>query len=138
MLAEHFIERASKKENRPPKPISGTARLMIEDAPWTGNVRELRNAIARAVLDPGDIIEPHHLFADRPGEASTQHETEPKDDDQQAARRLREAVACRGSVYAAARALGIPLSSAYAQAHRSGIEVPPSKGGGRRGRPRKG
>ena len=49
-LAEHFIRAAAKRLGRkPPKLTAGTARqLAAQD--WPGNIRELQNAIERAVI----------------------------------------------------------------------------------------
>ncbi|VAX26315.1 Response regulator of zinc sigma-54-dependent two-component system [hydrothermal vent metagenome] len=61
-IAEHFIEfyaREMKKEN---KPLSKKAMDLLMDHPWTGNVRELQNAIERAtILSDGDQICPDDL-----------------------------------------------------------------------------
>ncbi len=61
-IAEHFIEfyaREMKKEN---KALSKEAMDLLMDHPWTGNVRELQNAIERAtILSDGDQICPDDL-----------------------------------------------------------------------------
>jgi len=58
LLAEHFIK--SLDRNRPDKgfrSLSEDARDAFRKYKWTGNVRELRNAIERAIiLDDGDEI----------------------------------------------------------------------------------
>jgi len=61
-IAEHFVAfyaREMKKEN---KPFSKEAMDLLMDHPWTGNVRELQNAIERAtILSDGDQITPDDL-----------------------------------------------------------------------------
>ncbi len=49
-LAEHFIEKYSKANAIPVRPLSSAARVQVRAARWPGNVRELENAMHRAVL----------------------------------------------------------------------------------------
>jgi DNA-binding NtrC family response regulator len=61
-LVEHFVATYSTDHGRS---ISGIAEATMEalrSHPWPGNVRQLRNAIERAVvMSTGDVLLPHHL-----------------------------------------------------------------------------
>jgi len=58
MLTEHFIEKYSKKNNKPVSGITAEAKDLLLNHSWPGNVRELENLIERAiVLAPGDVID---------------------------------------------------------------------------------
>lgn len=62
MLADHFIEKFSKRMGRKPTRISSAAIDMLVSYHWAGNVRELENCIERAVLlAKGQSIKAHHL-----------------------------------------------------------------------------
>ncbi len=49
-LARTFIEEAAKREGFPAPSLSEAAVAALESHPWPGNIRELKNVIARAVL----------------------------------------------------------------------------------------
>lgn len=49
-LAERFISRFAARESRIAPALSDEARALLEAAPWPGNVRQLENAIHRAVI----------------------------------------------------------------------------------------
>jgi len=50
VLAGHFVEKYSKANGVPVRPISDQAREILRHHAWRGNVRELENAMHRAVL----------------------------------------------------------------------------------------
>ncbi|MBN2643750.1 MAG: sigma 54-interacting transcriptional regulator [Victivallales bacterium] len=56
LLAEHFLERYSKKYNKSIKRISTPAINMMMSYHWPGNVRELENCIERSVLTSTDGV----------------------------------------------------------------------------------
>lgn len=69
LLAEHFRELYSKKYNRSVNSFSNQAFAWIFQHQWKGNVRELQNAVERAVLlCKGSIIE----LSDLPVQESNQ------------------------------------------------------------------
>lgn len=61
-LAEFFLDRHRRKMNRPGMQFSCEAVEAITRYHWPGNIRELDNAIARAVvLSPHEMVEPQEL-----------------------------------------------------------------------------
>ncbi len=62
LLAQHFVDRFSRKCKRAVKGVSPEALACLTNYSWPGNVRELENAIERAiVLGSGDWIIPEDL-----------------------------------------------------------------------------
>ena len=58
VLAEHFLRRFAVENGMPLKRLSETARQQLLSYSWPGNIRELENAIERAILfSPGDWID---------------------------------------------------------------------------------
>jgi transcriptional regulator with PAS, ATPase and Fis domain len=62
LLAAHFLTRSAKRHGRPVPTLSPEAMALLFDHHWPGNVREMENAIERAVLltetdtiFPGDL-----------------------------------------------------------------------------------
>jgi DNA-binding NtrC family response regulator len=62
LLTRYFLEKYSAELKRPPKPMSSAALRLMARYHWPGNIRELENAIERAVvLSTGAEIEPSDL-----------------------------------------------------------------------------
>lgn len=62
LLADHFIEKYNKQNNKTIKRISTTAIELLMSYHWPGNVRELENCMERAsLLSTEDVIHGHHL-----------------------------------------------------------------------------
>ena len=56
-LVRHFVARFSAEENRRITGISGEAMALLARVPWPGNVRQLENAVYRAVvMSDGDQL----------------------------------------------------------------------------------
>jgi len=49
-LIQYFLAEACIKNKLPPRSIDGEAIAKLKDMPWTGNVRELRNAVERLAI----------------------------------------------------------------------------------------
>jgi DNA-binding NtrC family response regulator len=49
-LIRHFMARIAAEENRPVTAVSGEAMALLGQLPWPGNVRQLENAVYRAVV----------------------------------------------------------------------------------------
>jgi DNA-binding NtrC family response regulator len=61
-LANHFLHRCAESMGKPNPHITDEARSVLFKYPWPGNIRELQNAIERAVILSGDgRIGPEHL-----------------------------------------------------------------------------
>jgi DNA-binding NtrC family response regulator len=60
LLAEHFAGQIRPTDSAPVK-FSTAAIEMLKNYGWQGNVRELENAVLRAVSMCDDIIYPEHL-----------------------------------------------------------------------------
>ena len=55
-LTQHFVDEISSLYGIPPKPIDSDAMEALSSMRWSGNVRELRNAIERLIILSGDTI----------------------------------------------------------------------------------
>ena len=68
-LTDHFVTRYSARSNRKVRGLSSAARACLAQYDWPGNIRELENAIERAiVIGNSDVILPEDLpdaLADR-------------------------------------------------------------------------
>lgn len=53
LLAEYFVERSLRRNQRTGQGITPEAMTCLKSRPWRGNVRELENAVERAVLLAG-------------------------------------------------------------------------------------
>jgi two-component system response regulator AtoC/two-component system nitrogen regulation response regulator NtrX len=66
LLAEHFLTLFSRRHDAPPRALAPEAMRKLVDAPWPGNVRQLRNVMESAVVLAGtDTIGPEDLSIDR-------------------------------------------------------------------------
>jgi len=61
-LADHFLKKYAQANGMDYRPLSDAAKTQVVARAWTGNVRELENAMHRAVLlGRGDEIEPEAI-----------------------------------------------------------------------------
>jgi len=61
-LVEYFLTRLTSASEESPPAISGEAMVMLEQLPWYGNVRELRNAVEHGlVMARGGSVNSDHL-----------------------------------------------------------------------------
>lgn len=59
LLVEHFVKAIATSEKRPVRPLSSEALALLKSYDWPGNVRQLENAMFRAViLADGDSLTP--------------------------------------------------------------------------------
>ena len=154
VLAEHFLRRFAVENGMPWKQLSQAARRQLHAYPWPGNIRELENAIERAIVfSPGELIEADVLprftdtpaetmpidFAESPAGLAIQHETLPA----QGGRWLTAAEVERQHILrtlehtghnqsAAARLLGIDRHQLRRRMFEHGLMTP---GQAKRGRP---
>jgi DNA-binding NtrC family response regulator len=123
-LAHRFLERYSRDEGRT-RTLSAESEAALLAHPWRGNVRELQNAIERAVvlsrdmkITPGDLL--LEQASDRPREQMA--ETLQEHLDEAAASRIRAALQETGdNRLEAARLLGIERTTLYRMMKRLGI-----------------
>ncbi len=50
LLCKHFIDQIAKKDGVVAKQIKEAALTKLQEYPWTGNIRELRNVIERLMI----------------------------------------------------------------------------------------
>ncbi len=69
LLARHFVAVSAARNSLPLPTMSAEAYAMLQDRRWKGNVRELQNAMERAVLLAGnEPILPSHLLVESVGQ----------------------------------------------------------------------
>ncbi|MFQ5904452.1 MAG: sigma-54-dependent transcriptional regulator [Candidatus Binatia bacterium] len=62
LLAHHFLKKYSLKHGKQPKGFSPAALDLLKDYSWPGNIRELENAIERAIiLEDGEYLGPDNF-----------------------------------------------------------------------------
>ena len=67
-LAIHFAEKHGAMNHKPVAGLSEAAMSLLKAHDWPGNIRELENTVARAVLmAQGPMIEAHDVFMDEAG-----------------------------------------------------------------------
>jgi len=124
-LARHFLGRHAADAGRR-LDLSPEAEAALRDHPWSGNVRELENAIERAVvLARGTTIAPEDLLLDATAaapDAVANHGTLQDALDAAASARIQAALAAAGGERtAAARALGVDRTTLYRLMRRLGL-----------------
>ncbi|MDI1430204.1 sigma 54-interacting transcriptional regulator [Polyangium sorediatum] len=126
-LAERFFREVSREPGRRAQGISDEAMALLHADPWSGNIRELKNVIQRAViLAEGDLIQPEDLM--REGQPEKQgakggrfKEDLTRTEKQQIEDALQEA---EGVQARAAEILGIPARTLSNKIKKLGIEAP--------------
>jgi two-component system, NtrC family, response regulator len=64
LLARHFLDLSAQAYRRPPIALSDRALVWLQDQPWPGNIRQLKQTIERAVLVvDGDRLDAADLVA---------------------------------------------------------------------------
>jgi DNA-binding NtrC family response regulator len=111
-LAEHFLARFRREYDIPELELSAAAKRVLLERRWSGNVRELRNTIERAVLladgatlDTADVAEESTHAASSGGDGELPFPATIAAITQAAARRMLEL--CNGNKSVTARRLGI-------------------------------
>lgn len=69
-LADHFLHRCTQAMGKPHPQLTNEARQILFKCPWPGNIRELQNAIERAVIlsEQGTVGAEHLRFLTYAGE----------------------------------------------------------------------
>jgi transcriptional regulator with GAF, ATPase, and Fis domain len=135
LLAEHFVRTLGAKMGRQELGLSGEARDLLLAHPWPGNIRELQNAIERAlILAEGELISAEHLGivprpprdvtvpagAAPPAEAPTAMLTLAEQQKHMIVEALRRT---RGNKARAAAALGLSRTQLLRRIRRFGLDV---------------
>lgn len=60
LLAEHFVRRVTSKQSDPPR-FTSEAFETLKNYDWPGNIRELENAVLRAITFSDHVIYPEHF-----------------------------------------------------------------------------
>jgi Nif-specific regulatory protein len=125
LLAQHFLDLFSKQQVKPIRGLTTEARELLLRYAWQGNVRELENAMARAVAlaDEGAALEPalFGLGATVTRRWDGQH-TLRETLDAVEAETIREALRqCESNVSRAARALGVSRQHLHNRMNSHGI-----------------
>jgi two-component system response regulator PilR (NtrC family) len=143
LLARHFIDIYSRREQREPLKMSPAVWRWMNAHPWPGNIRELENLCQRAVaLTDGDTFDtdvlaltnsfapteivplPVSTAVDVERLHGTRRNAHAQLDRQLLERALDEQ---NGNVLRAARALHMSRTTLYAKAKRLGVEMPWTK-----------
>jgi transcriptional regulator with PAS, ATPase and Fis domain len=65
LLASHFVAHYAREHARPVRAVAEEVFAALRAHPWPGNVRQLRNAMERAVvMSQGDVLLAQHLPPD--------------------------------------------------------------------------
>jgi two-component system response regulator FlrC len=120
-LAEWLLVGLAAELGRPRLRLGESAAERVVSAPWTGNVRELRNALARAaIVAEGETLEAVHLGLD--AETSTGAPIDPVSLSELERSAIERALAeAHGNRKKAADRLGIGLRTLYDKLKRYGI-----------------
>ena len=121
-LSEAFLEEIGRSFGRPPAELTRDARDALLQRRWSGNARELRNALERAViLSDGGLITSDHLPAlpRVPGHSSAMTTTDLATLEQQTIASVMSEV--NGNKTKAARRLGLSRTQLYVRLKRYGL-----------------
>jgi DNA-binding NtrC family response regulator len=56
LLVEHFSKRISAESGKPVRPFDPEAMKLLQERPWPGNIRELRNVVERLLILGGTPV----------------------------------------------------------------------------------
>lgn len=136
LIADHFVRQMAHQYAKPITGIAPAALKILAACPWPGNVRQLKNTIARSVILSrgsllevddlpakmvGDVVQPERppvagYIAELPPQGVTLREMEMD--------LIRKTLAqCQGNKSLAARQLGISRKTLYEKIQRYGLET---------------
>src|SRR6185437_14898564 len=129
LLAEAFLARHSEQRNEPPKQISDAAMEVLQSYSWPCNVRELENALERAVI----LTEGALISVDGLPEKVSERQAEPLVSDQTPTNPTMETIerayimwvlqSEQGNKTRAAEVLGIDPSTLHRKLSRFGVDA---------------
>ena len=118
-LAERFIEHYGKKYNKIGLLLLGEAAEKLKAHSWEGNIRELQNAIEKAVIMcDGEIIKPEHIELHAATRPATEAQTLEEMERQLIANAIEQ---CGGNLSQVATQLGITRQTLYNKIKRYGL-----------------
>ena len=118
-LAERFIEHYGKKYNKVGLLLQGEAADKLVAHSWEGNIRELQNAIEKAVIMcDGDMIAPGHIELHTATRPVTEAQTLEEMERQLIANAIEQ---CGGNLSQVATQLGITRQTLYNKIKRYGL-----------------
>jgi len=134
LLVQAFIEEFNGKYDRRVKSVDDAALRMLLAYQWPGNIRELRNAIERAIITcESDLIGPEHLPLNLTGERKVDG-TYPVSvpvgttiDDAEKLLILKTLASANNNKTRAAEILGISLKTLHNKLHRYGVQDAPRR-----------
>ena len=72
LLAQYFLKTTDMAVDQPKEGFTAAAEQMLLAHDWPGNIRELRNVIARAtIMEKGRLIRPESIVIDRAGNCNS-------------------------------------------------------------------
>ena len=118
-LAERFVEHYGKKYNKIGLLLLGEAAEKLMAHSWEGNIRELQNAIEKAVIMcDGDMIAPDHIELHAATRPVTEAQTLEEMERQLIANAIEQ---CGGNLSQVATQLGITRQTLYNKIKRYGL-----------------
>ena len=123
-LAERFIGQYAQKYHRPLSGLDESAKAVLENGRWSGNIRELQNSIEKAViLSDGSELTAKDLQTDaRSGPGMTTSGTLKAINEADEERLVREAMErSNGNISSAAKILGVSRPTLYAKLKKYGL-----------------
>jgi DNA-binding NtrC family response regulator len=119
LLANHFLEEASRKYGKPGLEISKKSLKQLQQYPWPGNVRELQNTLARAVIMSEENQVRFDLQGTMGGELSLPPSLNIEENEKLLIRKA--LLTNRGNVTRAAMDLGLDRNALYRRMKKYGI-----------------
>jgi len=135
LLARHFLQILAAEMGREVSGLSPQALAKLQDYPFPGNVRELKNVVERALLESrGGEVLPHHLHlmgADLSSETTPPAADELVTLEENERRHIQKVLEATGWLVrgpdGAARILGIPESTLRGRLGKLGIQRPTAR-----------
>ncbi|TRX57722.1 sigma-54-dependent Fis family transcriptional regulator [Fulvivirga sp. M361] len=126
LLADHFLQKYSKKYRKEISGISEEAFLKLRKYSWPGNIRELQHAIERAIImSDNAYLEPEDFFFLTQSKSGSTQEVMPSDNlnlDEVERSIIQKAIDIHdGNISKAAKELGLTRASLYRRLEKHGL-----------------
>ncbi len=121
VLAKYFLERFAEKYQKPGLSIEPSARKVLEDYSWPGNIRELQHVIERAVImSSGRVLKKDDFLM--PRKTLNVQQTSLKVEDVEKVAIQKAIKKADGNLSQAASELGIGRTTLYRKMKKYGLE----------------